>query len=90
MAEFNKSINKKVYYRVIKTREVIDGVSMSFYGIEGFSGDEVVSVEALTDDYKRIKSLVCKMSECELELCHFKNVIDDFLYDCYGNGIKCK
>lgn len=78
------SNHKQSYYRVIKTVEIICGKPTAMYGVEGFSGGETVSVTALSADRSRLVNLVSDMNSCELELCLLRNVVDDFLYECYG------
>ncbi len=71
--------HKTCYYRVIKTRELINSKSVWSYGIEGFSNGEAVTVKALSLDRKRIERLVRDMNESGLELNALRGVIDNFL-----------
>lgn len=82
---FDENINHKLaHYRVIKTVEMVVDKPTAMYGIEGFCGDETVTVTALSENRRRIKVLVNKLNECELSLCHFCEVVDNFLFETYG------
>ena len=73
--------NKNVaFYKTVKTVEMVNGKPTEMYGVEGFSENEVVTIKALSCDKARISKLVATMNEVELELCHLKDVVDDFLY----------
>ena len=63
----------KIIYRVIKTN--------SKYGIEGTSKNEKVVVGNLTADFDKITDFVKVLNTEGLELCHLKEVAEDFLYD---------
>ncbi len=81
----DKNINHKLaHYRVVKTVESVVGKPTAMYGIEGFCGDETVTVTALSENRRRIKELVNKLNESELSLCHFCEVVDNFLFEAYG------
>lgn len=74
--------NKNIaFYKTVKTVEMVNGKPTAMYGVEGFSDNEVVTIKALTSDKARISKLVATMNEVELELCHLKDVVDDFLYE---------
>ncbi len=70
--EIYENIHKPLY-RVIK--------SGSKYGIEGTSGNETVVVKNLTADFNKIANFVKVLNDEGLELCHLKEVAEDFLYD---------
>ena len=76
--------HNSAYYRVIRTVEDIASKPTTMYGIEGFCGDETVTVTALSENRRRIKELVDVMNKSELELCHLCEVVDNFMYECYG------
>lgn len=63
----------KPTYQVIK--------SFSKYGIEGSCDGETVAVENLTADFDKITDFVEVLNTEGLELCHLKEVAEDFLYD---------
>ncbi len=71
--------HKRGYYRVIKSREMIDKRLCWMYGIEGFSNGEKVSLRALSFDRKRIKRLVDTMNSKSMELNVLRGVVDTFL-----------
>ncbi len=71
--------HKTCYYRVVKSRELIDGKRVWMYGVEGFSNGESVSLRALSLDRRRIEALVDGMNSGGMELEALRNVIDDFL-----------
>ncbi len=70
--ENSKNIHKSTY-RVIKCN--------SKYGIEGICDNETVAVENLTDDFNKISEFVKVLNAEGLELCHLKEVAEDFLYN---------
>lgn len=63
----------KIIYRVIKTN--------SKYGVEGVCDNETVTVKNLTADFDKITDFVKVLNAEGLELCHLKEVAEDFLYD---------
>lgn len=63
----------KPSYRVIKCN--------SKYGIEGVCDNETDTVENLTADFNKIAEFVKVLNAEGLELCHLKEVAEDFLYD---------
>ncbi len=70
MADVN--LIHKTFYQIIKTGDK--------YGVLGKCGNESISVENLTHDYKVITKFVALLNAEELELCHLKEVAWDFLY----------
>lgn len=60
-------------YRVIK--------AASKYGIEGTRGNQTVTAENLTSDLNKITEFVEILNTEQLELCHLKEVAEDFLYN---------
>lgn len=82
-------VHKAAHYRVVKTIENVASQPTAMYGIEGFSGDETVTLTALSENRRRIKALVATLNESELELCHLREIVENFLFDSYGiNSIK--
>lgn len=51
------------------------------YGIEGICNGETVTVENLTADFNKITDFVKVLNTEGLEICHLKEVAEDFLYD---------
>lgn len=76
--------SKSAHFRVIETVEQVSSNQVLMYGVEGESQNDKLSVKALSYDKSRVERLVKTMNVCEIELCQFKDIIDDFLYDCYG------
>lgn len=70
--EIYENIHKPLY-RVIKS-----GLK---YGIEGANENETILVENLTADFDKITEFVKVLNTEGLELCHLKEVAEDFLYD---------
>ncbi len=79
-----KVSHKTAHYRVIKTVETVASTPTVMYGVEGFCGDETVTLAALSENRKRIKELVARMNESDLQLCHLCEVVDNFLFESYG------
>lgn len=75
-------------FRVINNKVLLGDKETIMYGIEGVCGDEHISVSSLTDDYARIERLVDNLNRGKFELCHLKDIVDDFLYESYGIFIK--
>lgn len=75
----SKEIHNSVYYRMIKTTEVISGRAVTMYGFEAFSDGGFISISALSTDKNRISSLVDSLNQCEMKLSQLQEVIDGFL-----------
>ena len=79
-----KTNHNFAHYRVIRTFEDAASKPTTMYGIEGFSGEETITITALSENRRRIKELVDLMNKSELELCHFYEVVENFVYENYG------
>ena len=75
----SKEIHNSVYYRMIKTTEVISGNAVVMYGLEAFSDSGFISISALSTDKNRISSMVDRLNQCEMELSQLQGIIDRFL-----------
>ena len=68
-------------YYVVETVRDFDGVAVKLYGVACESGDVTLSIPDLSESKERIQRLVDCMNNGRLQVEHFKNVIEDFLFD---------
>jgi hypothetical protein len=60
----------------------VERQSTTEFGINAFSnGSLVKSVDAITENAEHIQKLAAMFNELEIELCHFEEIIDDYLTD---------
>lgn len=71
-------------YSVIKSLENVEGFVIEMYGVVGKNGNEVITIKGLSSDATRVDKLVADMNNCGLELCHLRDVVEDFLFESYG------
>ncbi|MBQ1183029.1 MAG: hypothetical protein IIX60_01130 [Clostridia bacterium] len=67
----SKNVHNPIY-QVIK--------SNSKYGIKGSCDNKTISIENLTENLDKITDFVNMLNNESLELCHLKEVTEDFLY----------
>ena len=75
-------------YRIISTIERVEGITTVMYGIEGVGKNQKIAISGLSDDKLRIERLVKTLNDGAFELCHFKDAVNDFLYENYGVSVK--
>ena len=47
-------------------------------------GEETIIIEDITDDLAALKSFAKKLKAADFDLSSLKDIVDDFLSDCYG------
>lgn len=54
------------------------------FGLTVAKGSEIVVIEDITDDLAALKSFAKKLKAADFDLSSLKDIVDDFLSDCYG------
>ena len=77
-----ENISGKYQYRVIRTKEIIDGIGeLETYGIELISQNESVLILDVSTLLDRITMLVTLLNCNSVPPIHLRYVIDDFLVE---------
>ena len=56
----------------------------TIFGLTVAKGSEIVVIEDITDDLAALKSFAKKLKAADFDLSSLKDIVDDFLSDCYG------
>lgn len=69
-----------MYILISSEEEAEDGKTVKTYGIGAMTGYEITeSYPSLTADYQKAKKFVALCNDQELEVCHLKDVAENFL-----------
>lgn len=67
---------------IIFKTNCVEHSSYNEYGVDAFQNGQLVkSSPCITDSFDEINKLVALFNELEIELCHFDDIIEDYLTD---------
>ena len=87
----NEKVMKEMLKEKIAEIKILEGYpadeQLSGYitfGLTVAKGSEIVVIEDITDDLAALKSFAKKLKAADFDLSSLKDIVDDFLSDCYG------
>lgn len=78
------NFNVKPKYYLITTTEFCDGKRINVYGIGCDYNGERIEYKSLSSDNQKVAELLNSITSNNLEFCHFKDVIEDYIYQEYS------